>query len=819
MSATLTSSQKILMSSLEYFDVVTRDCDAVSTSCMPSLDHLRIKLKYSEKYDSLPPKVTVRAGLETLGLVDEKNPHFTSTKLVILYPLRIKYFSSIWRVLMLHVVKCLGGMQGSHDQLNINQQVIAYSLIRGLNVDIGNILFSNLVAKLTNDKKGKELNVCYTRFLSLIIENLLGEAYKNDKLATFKPYHISAAPFKTPSTSEVALTSHMLKVAKISIETELTLIISSRKVNAYDTADKSLSETIVHFVVQPKAPTGKKSKKKKIPSSSKSKTSHYVRRSKTKETVTDTQHAKDSMATADTIKSLDASELAEELRNQPEIVDATKVHETIVEEAVKDSFVIDSGIKSLRNVNLDELIKDQKVDDAEITFVGSSPFDQEMVEADFDLESMPYDEIMSIYGGDNEEADSDQELSTADAKVVDHILDELINEANKEDTNVSSTPTNDVSFEFVPQSASTSSPADIQALIVKVVWKKKNILRVKIPNMQTLGAMRRYKEIQITKAPRLRKSIRKTVGKSVKKNVKSQINEINGLLRKCAKHQMQLISYIEQILYSSVKVPKDILWVVTIVDKLGIPPPPQLTASDLPSAEKKRKRGVEEIIGSAGLVIREPESGIFVYNGNFDMVFQRENEFHLVTTAQLIRIQNAIKMEYAKGLKRVKGDNTLIILVPFEDKQAELYLSLIKRDELTKLHSDNFGNVFYKFKCLCAQGCRELSVGCRNIGIRMMEKIVVKAWLNRQSLPDECYSPGPSTHPSYSSGPSASTPNLGMGECLNCKFLAEKIKTLDAKIHILEAILEMERYPENHTLELSAILHELYNDMENLGLE
>ncbi|GJR55360.1 hypothetical protein Tco_1405881 [Tanacetum coccineum] len=81
------------------------------------------------------------------------------------------------------------------------------------------------------------------------------------------------------------------------------------------------------------------------------------------------------------------------------------------------------------------------------------------------------------------------------------------------------------------------------------------------------------------------------------------------------------------------------------------------------------------------------------------------------------------------------------------------------------------------------------------------------------------YSPGPSTHPSYSSGPSASTPNLGMGECLNCKFLAEKIKTLDAKIHILEAILEMERYPENHTLELSAILHELYNDMENLGLE
>ncbi|GKA57421.1 hypothetical protein Tco_0756609 [Tanacetum coccineum] len=231
-----------------------------------------------------------------------------------------------------------------------------------------------------------------------------------------------------------------------------------------------------------------------------------------------------------------------------------------------------------------------------------------MEEADFDLESMPDDEIMSIFRGDNDEADSDQELSTVDAKAADHILDELINEANKEDTNVSAATTNDVSSASVPKSASTSSPADIQTLIAKAVWKK-NIPRVKIPNIQTLGAIRRYKEIQITKAsgldplghllrrldflaikvhnvaqnllthlikkfdsatntiPRidemlavLQEYVLKPMNREFKalNKLESQ-SDINRLLRQCVKHQMQLIKYIEQIIHSSIKVPRDIL--------------------------------------------------------------------------------------------------------------------------------------------------------------------------------------------------------------------------------------------------------------------
>ncbi|GJZ32440.1 hypothetical protein Tco_0577876 [Tanacetum coccineum] len=76
---------------------------------------------------------------------------------------------------------------------------------------------------------------------------------------------------------------------------------------------------------------------------------------------------------------------------------------------------------------------------------------------------------------------------------------------------------------------------------------------------------------------------------------------------------------------------------------------------------------------------------------------------------------------------------------------------------------------------------------------------------------------GPSTRPSYS--PLRSTLNLGKAECSNCNFLAEKIKALETKIKILEGTLEMERHPENHTLESAAILHELYNDIGKLGLD
>ncbi|GJU17519.1 hypothetical protein Tco_1145485 [Tanacetum coccineum] len=59
---------------------------------------------------------------------------------------------------------------------------------------------------------------------------------------------------------------------------------------------------------------------------------------------------------------------------------------------------------------------------------------------------------------------------------------------------------------------------------------------------------------------------------------------------------------------------------------------------------------------------------------------------------------------------------------------------------------------------------------------------------------------------------------LGMASS-NCKFLAERIKTLEARISVLEGQLEMARHPENHTLESAGILHEIYQGMRNLNME
>ncbi|GJZ42639.1 retrovirus-related pol polyprotein from transposon TNT 1-94 [Tanacetum coccineum] len=51
------------------------------------------------------------------------------------------------------------------------------------------------------------------------------------------------------------------------------------------------------------------------------------------------------------------------------------------------------------------------------------------------------------------------------------------------------------------------------------------------------------------------------------------------------------------------------------------------------------------VVGSPGLVITKPEAGIFYCNGNFDLFFQREDEFHLATTSQLIRQLRHIKWD------------------------------------------------------------------------------------------------------------------------------------------------------------------------------
>ncbi|GJX29445.1 hypothetical protein Tco_0237524 [Tanacetum coccineum] len=78
------------------------------------------------------------------------------------------------------------------------------------------------------------------------------------------------------------------------------------------------------------------------------------------------------------------------------------------------------------------------------------------------------------------------------------------------------------------------------------------------------------------------------------------------------------------------------------------------------------------------------------------------------------------------------------------------------------------------------------------------------------------YSSGPSTPPSYSSGPSTPT-NYSLRssrneKCSNCKHLR-------GKISVLKATMEMHMHPEQHTVNLTALFHEVLNEMEKLDLE
>ncbi|GJR88721.1 hypothetical protein Tco_0212732 [Tanacetum coccineum] len=60
---------------------------------------------------------------------------------------------------------------------------------------------------------------------------------------------IQAASFQTPLASEVSLTSHMLKVAKLFQQSKQSLILSFEKVNVDDGADKSLSRIAVQPIM------------------------------------------------------------------------------------------------------------------------------------------------------------------------------------------------------------------------------------------------------------------------------------------------------------------------------------------------------------------------------------------------------------------------------------------------------------------------------------------------------------------------------------------------------------------------------------------
>ncbi|GKD36800.1 hypothetical protein Tco_1257007 [Tanacetum coccineum] len=228
-------------------------------------------------YVSLPDHEMVKDAIATLGLSDEKEPEMSSEDLAHSSPLRVRFFSPTWK---------------------------------GLKIDIAGILYDDLISKLiVGGKKGREKNICYTRYLSLVMEHLLGEAYVNKDLFATKSYQIAGATFK--HSSEVPLTSYMRQVAKLDEE---PLITPSEEVNIEAFVAMSLSGTSEHLVSKPKARIDKKRRTKKISSLSEPNISKVVNQTPVSQS-SGSQHAEEIEVTADATQSLDTSKSAEEHEN------------------------------------------------------------------------------------------------------------------------------------------------------------------------------------------------------------------------------------------------------------------------------------------------------------------------------------------------------------------------------------------------------------------------------------------------------------------------------------------------------------------------
>ncbi|GJS37813.1 hypothetical protein Tco_0536195 [Tanacetum coccineum] len=109
---------------------------------------------------------------------------------------------------------CLGsrGNYSSTEQVNSIQQLFAYCLLTRLKLDIGEIIYSNLVTRLTNMSRQKY--VSYPRFVSCTLEVLLGPDYTQDESFGSSPTILSNSNFsKDPSkVTPIELTAFMVVV-------------------------------------------------------------------------------------------------------------------------------------------------------------------------------------------------------------------------------------------------------------------------------------------------------------------------------------------------------------------------------------------------------------------------------------------------------------------------------------------------------------------------------------------------------------------------------------------------------------------------------
>lgn len=162
-------------------------------------------LDYTETFADLPKDEDVKAILLELGPYDKNHSDVTLGALLSKVPIIKTWFLAPWRILMTFVIQVLGGNKSSTEQLNITQAMIVYCLLEGLKIDLGEIIFRDLIAKLGGKSRQKLMS--YPRFISCALQDLLGSEYIKHDGVGFEPEVLH----KTNNSRDLTLRTRKIK--------------------------------------------------------------------------------------------------------------------------------------------------------------------------------------------------------------------------------------------------------------------------------------------------------------------------------------------------------------------------------------------------------------------------------------------------------------------------------------------------------------------------------------------------------------------------------------------------------------------------------
>ncbi|GKA90331.1 hypothetical protein Tco_0812201, partial [Tanacetum coccineum] len=115
-------------------------------------------------------------------------------------------FLMAWRILFTFVIKVLDENYLSTEQINSIQQLITYCLLIGTQVDIGEIIYSDLITTLTS--KSRQKYISYPRFVSCALEVLLVIVNNHETSVSPLPFSVNKKKAKSQTMTLTLPKSH-----------------------------------------------------------------------------------------------------------------------------------------------------------------------------------------------------------------------------------------------------------------------------------------------------------------------------------------------------------------------------------------------------------------------------------------------------------------------------------------------------------------------------------------------------------------------------------------------------------------------------------